>query len=103
MTWLQRLKNLNSPSTDATKPTKAGSVGFVAYPQGHIEKIKAVNDAKNDATLQRLLTAAMRACDRWSDGVEGREAMRRDVLETPPEDRAALLAHFAKNYPKEAE
>ena len=44
-TWLARLKNQNTPGTGATKPTKptqdtpeGGFVGFVAYPQGHIQK-----------------------------------------------------------------
>lgn len=44
-TWLARLKNQNPPGTGATKPTKptqdthaGGFVGFVAYPQGHIQK-----------------------------------------------------------------
>lgn len=45
-TWLARLKNQNTPGTGATKPTKptqdtpeGGFVGFVAYPQGHIQKL----------------------------------------------------------------
>ena len=45
-TWLARLKNQNAPGAEATKPTKptqdtpeGGFVGFVAYPQGHIQKI----------------------------------------------------------------
>lgn len=45
-TWLARLKNQNTPEAGATKPTKptqdthaGGFVGFVAYPQGHIQKL----------------------------------------------------------------
>ena len=48
-TWLARLKNQNTPETEATKPTKptkstqdthaGGFVGFVAYPQGYIQKL----------------------------------------------------------------
>lgn len=45
-TWLARLKNQSTPGTGATKPTKptqdthaGGFVGFVAHPQGHIQKI----------------------------------------------------------------
>ncbi len=45
-TWLARLKTHNTPGTGATKPTKptqdtpeGGFVGFVAHPQGHIQKI----------------------------------------------------------------
>lgn len=44
-TWLARLKIHNTPGTGATKPTKptqdtpeGGFVGFVAHPQGHIQK-----------------------------------------------------------------
>ena len=44
-TWLARLKNQNTPGVGATKPTKptqdthaGGFVGFVAHPQGHIQK-----------------------------------------------------------------
>lgn len=46
MSWLARLKNQKGPGPHATKPTKptpdthaGGFVGFVAYPQGHIQKI----------------------------------------------------------------
>ena len=45
-TWLARLKSLKAPGAGATKPTKptqdthaGGFVGFVAYPQGHIQKL----------------------------------------------------------------
>lgn len=45
-TWLARLKTHNTPGTGATKPTKptqdtpeGGFVGFVACPQGRIQKI----------------------------------------------------------------
>lgn len=45
-TWLARLKIHSTPETGATKPTKptqdtpkGGFVGFVAHPQGHIQKI----------------------------------------------------------------
>ena len=44
-TWLARLKNQKGPGPYATKPTKTtpdthagGFVGFVAHPQGHIQK-----------------------------------------------------------------
>ena len=44
-TWLARLKGLKAPGAGATKPTKptqdtpkGGFVGFVAHPQGHIQK-----------------------------------------------------------------
>ena len=45
-TWLARLKNQNTPGAEATKPTKpthdtpeGGFVGFVAHPEGRIQKI----------------------------------------------------------------
>ena len=48
-TWLARLKNQNTPGAGATKPTKptqdtpeGGFVGFVAHPQGHIQKIEGI-------------------------------------------------------------
>jgi len=57
-TWLARLKNQNTPGTGATKPTKptqdtpkGGFVGFVAHPQGHIQKID------DTATLGKTLPA----------------------------------------------
>ena len=44
-TWLASLKNLKAPGAGATKTTKTTQgdekgvfVGFVAYPQGHIQK-----------------------------------------------------------------
>lgn len=49
MNWLTRLKNGTSPDTDATKPTKGGSVGFVATPPGHIKNSIVVERAANDA------------------------------------------------------
>lgn len=45
-----------------------------------------------------LMQAAMRACDAHGDGPEAREAMRADVLGTPPELRPGLLDHFRENY-----
>ena len=48
-TWLARLKIRSTPETGATKPTKptqdtpkGGFVGFVAHPQGHIQKIEGI-------------------------------------------------------------
>ena len=47
-----------------------------------------------------LLAAAMRACDHWGDSQQAREQMRRECLETPPAQRADLLAHFNDQYRK---
>lgn len=56
MKWLARLKNSSDSTADATKPAKpplreenTGSVGFVAYPQGHLRKIAVVVAAANTA------------------------------------------------------
>lgn len=68
-TWLARLKNQSTTGTGATKPTKptqdtpeGGFVGFVAHPQGHIQKI--------DGALANPETPAANAPaidpDRWS-------------------------------------
>lgn len=51
-----------------------------------------------EATAQALIGAAMRACDAWNDSPESREQMRREVLETPPHQRADLLEHFRSAY-----
>lgn len=48
-----------------------------------------------------LLAAAMRACDKWGDTPQAREQMQREVLDTPPHQRADLLAHFNDQYRKE--
>jgi hypothetical protein len=61
MSWLDRLKNENTPGTHATKPTKpnsrdekAGFVGFVAYPHAHIQKSQAADEGgiNTDSTTQ---------------------------------------------------
>lgn len=58
MSYLARLKSLKAPDDHATKPTKplqtgdgVGFVGFVAYPQGGLEKSRGVLDkaASNEA------------------------------------------------------
>lgn len=46
----------------------------------------------------KLLAAAMRACDVYGDDEAARQAMRADVLATPPELRAGLLEHFTRTY-----
>ena len=45
-TWLARLKTQNAPDTQAREPRKPhgqandrGLLGFLAHPQGHIQKI----------------------------------------------------------------
>jgi len=45
MNWLARLKNEKAPGPHATKPTKPGFVGFVAYPHGPFQKIEAIAGA----------------------------------------------------------
>ena len=67
-TWLARLKIHSTPETGATKPTKptqdtpkGGFVGFVAHPQGHIQKIDgAVANPETPAA-----NAPAIAPDRW--------------------------------------
>ncbi len=104
--WLARLKSGKDPGTHATKPTKhlqedekAGFVGFVAPPQGPLQKTGAIASAANDdLALSELLDAAMLVCDHWQDGPEARDRMRQDVIQTPPHLRADLLAHFQRAY-----
>ena len=45
-----------------------------------------------------LLKAAMRVCDHYGDGDAVREQMRLECLDTPPNLRADLLAHFTQTY-----
>lgn len=61
-TWLARLKIHNTLGTGATKPTKPGFVGFVAYPRGHIQKFDgAVADPQTPAA-----NAPPAESDRWT-------------------------------------
>jgi hypothetical protein len=61
--------------------------------RSHREEVRAWLAAES------LIRAAMRACDYWGDDDMTREQMVRDCLETPPERRDALQAHFERTYP----
>jgi hypothetical protein len=45
MNWLARLKNEKASGAHATKATKPGFVGFVAYPHGPFQKSEAIAGA----------------------------------------------------------
>lgn len=62
------------------------------------ELIAAIQESARQTS--ELLTAAMRACDAWSDSPAARDQMRREVLETPPHLRADLRELFLNTYPK---
>lgn len=47
---------------------------------------------------RQLLQAAMHACRHWGDSPAAREQMRLDCLNTPPGQRADLLAHLRSAY-----
>ena len=53
-------------------------------------------NSKIDQSLitARLTAKAMQICDKHGDGPEAREAMRRDILETPEHLKAELLEHL---------
>ncbi len=53
-------------------------------PQGHA----------NDLLTTRLMAAAMRRCDTFNDSEHARQAMRQDILATPPHLRQDLLDYF---------
>ena len=53
-----------------------------------------------NATVDELVTVAMRACDAHSDGPAAREQMRLDCLATPQHLRADLIGHFTRAYPR---
>lgn len=48
--------------------------------------------------VERLLLAAMHACNFHGDNEQQREQMRREVLSTPPGLQADLLDYFRKTY-----
>lgn len=50
-----------------------------------------------DLLAARLMTAAMRRCDQFSDGDKARQDMREQVLETPSHLHQILLDYFVRN------
>lgn len=60
------------------------------------ELIASIQESARITT--ELLAAAMRACDHHGDSPAARQQMVRDCLDTPPELRQELLAHFRENY-----
>ncbi|WP_157982609.1 hypothetical protein [Simplicispira lacusdiani] len=52
------------------------------------------NEESFDLLAARLMAAAMRRCDQFSDGDMARQDMRDQVLETPQNLRQDLLDHF---------
>lgn len=52
MSWLAKLKNQQSPSTEPTKPAKSGSVGFVGTPELALQKIQAQRAATKEAGIE---------------------------------------------------
>jgi hypothetical protein len=55
----------------------------------------ATDDAKPASLRAQVLLAARKRCDDMQDGPEAREQMKRDVLETPVELLADLMAAFS--------
>ncbi len=49
-------------------------------------------------TTAELIEASMRACDFHGDGLQAREQMQRDCLDTPPHLRADLRDYFNQTY-----
>lgn len=47
---------------------------------------------------ERLVEAAMRACDHHGDGSAARDQMRRECLDTPAHLRGDLCDHFNQQY-----
>lgn len=112
MKWLDRAKahflQKAWDSTDKTDKTPLSSVSSVR-PRRICEKTHGVSSVssvgvvalfENCIPAEELLAAAMRACDTHGDGEAAREQMRQDVLDTPPELRQELLAHFNTHYPR---
>lgn len=83
-------KNLTAPA-DTLNPRQRAQV--LAH---KAELIRLVLESNRIA--HQLLLAAMHACDYFGDTPEAREQMRQDCLNTPPNQRADLLAHFRQTY-----
>ncbi len=79
-------KSLSAPANTLTPQQRAQVIAHKA------ELLRLVLES-NHITRQ-LLQAAMRVCDHWNDSPAAREQMRQDCLNTPPNLRADLLAHF---------
>jgi len=94
------------PPTDKTDKTPLSSVlsvppdAFSENSEGvsSVSSVGVVGLFENRVFSAALMAAAMRACDHWGDGPAAREQMRQDVLDTPPDQRADLLAHFKQTY-----
>ena len=89
--WLERAKSHFSETapaptakTDERGVSSVSSVGVVALFENH--------------TLSaELLDAAMRAAAHWKDDPE---EWRQQCMEVPPHQRADLLEHLQRHYPK---
>ena len=63
-------------------------------------KTELIERIRESARLtSELLQAAMRCCDHHRDNPAAREAMRQDVLGTPPLLQADLLDYLQTHYP----
>ena len=89
--WLERAKSHFSETapaptakTDERGVLSVSSVGVVALFENH-----ALSDA--------LMEAAMRAAAHWKDDPE---EWRQQCMEVPPHQRADLLEHLQRHYPK---
>ncbi len=73
----------------------------IAVPAGRLTDTQRATILMHKGALLaclRTIAAAMRACDAHGDDEAAREAMRADVLATPPELRDDLLAYFIGTY-----
>lgn len=110
MTWLAiaraRFSQMRHAPTDETDERGVSTV--LSVPSGcvpdfskgvsSVSSVGVTGLSENCISMEELLAAAMRACDAHGDGEAAREAMRADVMATPPELRDDLLAHFLRTY-----
>jgi hypothetical protein len=89
--WTQRAKQHFSETLPNSTPItpKRGDTGVLGAALPHAVEIPSI---------ERLLEAALRACQRFGDGPAAIAAMKRDVTDAPMELRPDLLAHFESIY-----
>ena len=79
----------------AGKLTEAQRAAVLGHKPALIECI-----LESARVTKQLLEAAMRRCDQFNDSEKARQAMRKQVLETPPHLRQDLLEHFLGKQPQ---
>ena len=110
MNWLAKAKahfsEMAPTPTDKTDERGVSAVSSVPtgriyeFPQGvsAVSSVGVTAIFENCISVEELIAAAMRACDHHGDSPAARQQMVKDCLDTPPELRQELRAHFIRAY-----